>query len=99
MTSEDEAQFLQSGFCAINYSGEILATVGAIGEKTASLCTSYAYEPQQPGSTIKPVTTYGYALSTDYIHWGTIPPSRIRQPASCGPPTTPAAAACPTRGA
>lgn len=71
VASEDEAQFLQSGFCAINYSGEILATVGAIGEKTASLCTSYAYEPQQPGSTIKPVTTYGYALSTDYIHWGT----------------------------
>ena len=29
-------------------------------------------EPRQPGSTIKPLTTYGLALESDLIHWGAI---------------------------
>ncbi len=70
--TDEEAMNLQSGFTAIDYSGNILCTVGAIGEKQASLCTSYANtEPQQPGSAIKPVSTYGYALTNDLITWGT----------------------------
>jgi penicillin-binding protein 1A len=57
----------------MNYQGEILAVVGATGEKTESLCFNYAtMEQRQPGSTIKPLTTYGLALENDLIHWGSI---------------------------
>ena len=70
--SDEESMTLQSGFTAIDYRGRILCTVGAVGEKVGSLGTSYASnEPQQPGSAIKPVTAYGYALENDYITWAT----------------------------
>ncbi len=63
---------LQCGFTAIDYQGNILCTVGGIGGHPAPLCTSYACtEPQQPGSAIKPVTSYGYALEHDYISYAT----------------------------
>jgi len=69
----EESMSLQSGFVAIDYAGNILCTVGGVGEKKASLGTSYAStEPQQPGSAIKPITTYGYALQNDLITWGTV---------------------------
>ncbi len=74
--SDEEAQYLQAGFAAIDYTGAILATVGGIGEKTGSLSTSYAYEPQQPGSTIKPVTTYALGFYNDTIHWGAQLPNK-----------------------
>ena len=70
--TDEENLALQSGFTAIDYSGNVLCTVGGIGKKVGSLGTSYAStEPQQPGSAIKPVSTYGYALLHDYITWGT----------------------------
>lgn len=71
--SEDEVVYPQSAFIAMDYQGQILAIAGAIGEKTESLCWDYAtMEQRQPGSTIKPLTTYGLALETDLIHWGSI---------------------------
>lgn len=70
--TDEEALKLQAGFTAIDYSGNILAVVGMIGEKQGSLGTNFASgEPQQPGSAIKPVTTYGFALDNDLISWGT----------------------------
>lgn len=70
--SDEENLTLQAGFTAIDYRGRVLCTVGGIGEKQGSLGTSFASnEPQQPGSAIKPVTSYGYALEHDYITWGT----------------------------
>ncbi|MBR6762041.1 MAG: transglycosylase domain-containing protein [Oscillospiraceae bacterium] len=82
VSSFEESMSLQSGFTAIDYAGNILCTVGGIGEKKASLGISYANtEPQQPGSAIKPVSTYGYALSNDYLTWSTkvldYPPLKI----------------------
>lgn len=69
---ESEALYLQAGFTAIDYEGRVLCTCGGIGPKNGSLGTSFASnEPQQPGSAIKPVTSYGYALENDYISWGT----------------------------
>ncbi|MBQ5335092.1 MAG: penicillin-binding protein [Oscillospiraceae bacterium] len=63
---------LQCGFTAIDYDGRVLCTVGMIGKKQGSLGTSFAStEKQQPGSAIKPVTSYGYALYHDAISWGT----------------------------
>ncbi|WP_297961687.1 transglycosylase domain-containing protein [uncultured Ruminococcus sp.] len=60
-------------FVALNYDGEVLCAVGNIGEKTHSLVTNFAVkEPRQVGSTIKPVTTYGYGIESGEIHWGTM---------------------------
>ena len=71
--SSDEIVYPESAFVAMNYKGEIKAMVGATGEKTQSLCFNYAtMEQRQPGSTIKPLTTYGLALESDLIHWGSI---------------------------
>lgn len=70
---EYEPYYPESAFIAMNYKGEILSVVGAIGEKKESLCMNYAtMEQRQPGSTIKPITTYGLALENDVIHWGSI---------------------------
>ena len=72
VNGKDEVMPLQCGFTAIDYNGNVLCTVGMIGEKQGSLGTSFAStEPQQPGSAIKPVTSYGYALLHDCISWGT----------------------------
>ena len=69
--SDEENLPLQAGFTAIDYHGRVLCTCGGIGEKKGSLGTSFAStEPQQPGSAIKPVTSYGYALEHDFISWG-----------------------------
>ena len=69
---KEEVMPLQCGFTAIDYEGRILCTVGMIGKKKGSLGTSFAStEKQQPGSAIKPVTSYGYALYHDAISWGT----------------------------
>ena len=70
--TDEENLSLQAGFTAVDYQGRVLCTVGGIGPKVGSLGTSYASnEPQQPGSAIKPVTSYGYALEHDFISWGT----------------------------
>ncbi|MBR6419121.1 MAG: transglycosylase domain-containing protein [Oscillospiraceae bacterium] len=70
--TDEENLVLKSGFTAIDYNGNVLCTVGDIGQKKGALGTSFAStEPQQIGSTIKPVSTYGYALYHDYISWGT----------------------------
>ncbi len=69
--TNDETLYPESAFIAMDYEGNIKAIVGSIGEKTDSLCWNYAtMEPRQPGSTIKPLTTYGLALENDTIHWG-----------------------------
>ena len=70
---DGEPYYPESAFVAMDYQGQILAMVGAVGKKTESLCMNYAtMEQRQPGSTIKPVTTYGLALDSDLIHWGSI---------------------------
>lgn len=67
----EEILYPESSFIAMDYEGNIKAIVGSVGEKTESLCWNYAtMEPRQPGSTIKPLTTYGLALENDTIHWG-----------------------------
>ncbi|MBR3679876.1 MAG: penicillin-binding protein [Oscillospiraceae bacterium] len=70
--TDEENLALQCGFTAIDYSGNILCTVGRVGGHPSPLCVSFAStEPQQPGSAIKPVTTYGYALENDFISYAT----------------------------
>ncbi|MGN0614148.1 MAG: transglycosylase domain-containing protein [Porcipelethomonas sp.] len=70
---EYEQLFPQSAFIAMNYNGEILSVAGGVGEKTESLAFNRAtMAKRQPGSCIKPITTYGLALYCDHIHWGSI---------------------------
>ncbi len=61
---------IQSAFVVMNYSGEILGITGRIGQKNGSFCWNNAIDAhRQPGSTIKPITTYGYAVENDKITW------------------------------
>ena len=70
---EYEQLFPESAFVAMDYNGEIKSIVGGIGEKTESLAFNRAtMAKRQPGSCIKPITTYGLALYSDHIHWGSI---------------------------
>ena len=69
----DEKIYPQSSFMAMNYKGEIQCVVGGIGEKTESLAFNRAtMAKRQPGSCMKPVSTYGLALFSDHIHWGSM---------------------------
>lgn len=62
-----------AAFVAMDYMGNILAVVGDVGEKPIDNSWNYATrEPRQPGSCIKPITAYGYAIENDLIHWSTI---------------------------
>ena len=67
----DTVIYPQSAFIALNYDGSVRCVVGAVGEKTQSIIWNYAtMEPRQPGSTIKPITGYGYGIYTNEFHWG-----------------------------
>lgn len=70
---ETEYEQVQSAIVVMDYSGKIKGIVGRIGEKTESFCWNNATDAhRQPGSAIKPVTTYGYALENDFITWSTL---------------------------
>ena len=60
-------------FVALNYDGTVRAIVGQWGEKKHSLVTNYADHDKRPvGSTIKPISGYGYCIENDLVHWGSI---------------------------
>ena len=70
---ETEEVLPHVAFTAMRYDGSVMATVGQWGEKKHSLVTNYAVrDKRQIGSTIKPISTYGLALESDHIHWGSI---------------------------
>lgn len=65
----------QSAFIAMDYTGNILAVVGGIGEKAGSNVWNIAtMSPHQPGSSFKPLAGYGYSIENDLITWSTIMP-------------------------
>ncbi len=71
LNSENEN--VQSAFVVIDYHGQILGIVGGIGEKTSSLCWNNAtMTHRQPGSTIKPLSVYGYGIENDLITWSSV---------------------------
>ncbi|MDE5854350.1 MAG: transglycosylase domain-containing protein [Ruminococcus sp.] len=70
---EAEEQLPHVAFTALRYDGSVMATIGQWGPKTQSLVTNYAVrDKRQIGSTMKPISTYGLALDTDTIHWGSV---------------------------
>ncbi|MCR5729893.1 MAG: transglycosylase domain-containing protein [Ruminococcus sp.] len=72
-TVTDDESIPHVAFVALGYDGSVMATVGNWGEKKESLITNYAVTNKRAvGSTIKPISTYGYALEHDMIHWGSV---------------------------
>lgn len=64
---------LQTGYLAMDYSGRVLATVGARGKKTGNRNWSNATDAKrQPGSTIKPVAVYAPAIESGKYNYSTI---------------------------
>ena len=69
----NENEKVQSACVVMDYSGLIRGIIGRIGEKESSLTWNNAYiAHRQCGSTIKPLTSYGYALENDKITWSTM---------------------------
>ena len=67
LTSSD-GQPIRSGITIMDpYTGNIVAMVGDMGEKSGNLITNYATDKRQPGSSIKPVTVYAPALDAGAI--------------------------------
>ena len=61
-------QKLQSGITIIDpYTGDIVAMVGAVGEKDRNLGWNYATGRRQVGSSIKPLTVYAPALDAGVV--------------------------------
>ncbi len=64
---------LQAGYLAMDYSGRVLATVGARGAKTSNRVWSNATDAQrQPGSTIKPLAVYSQAVETGKYNYSSM---------------------------
>lgn len=63
----------QASFICMDYQGNIKAVVGGIGEKSGSNISNRATRAtRSPGSCIKPITSYGYAVEHDMIHWSSV---------------------------
>lgn len=63
----------QSAFIVMDYTGNVLAVAGGIGEKANSDIWNWAtMSPRQPGSSFKPLAGYGYSIENNLITWSTI---------------------------
>ena len=63
----------ESAFICMDYSGNIKAVVGRIGEKSGSNVWNIATRSaRQPGSCIKPITSYSYGIENDFLTWSTV---------------------------
>lgn len=64
---------VDAAFIAMDYKGNVVGVVGGYGEKKSTLSFNYATDgKRQPGSTIKPIASYGPALEYNMIHWSTM---------------------------
>lgn len=73
ITPKGDYEKIQAGMAVLDYQGHILGIAGQIGGKTGNLGWINEYSGRrQPGSTIKPITTYGYALENDHITWSSM---------------------------
>lgn len=66
-------EYPQSAFVITDLNGKILALVGERGEKTLNRAFNRATQAKrQPGSTIKPISSYALSIENDLINWSTI---------------------------
>lgn len=65
-----EGEKVQSAMTIMDYSGRVVAIVGAADEKKGPLCLNRAANSyRQPGSTIKPIATYAPAIELNLINY------------------------------
>ncbi len=63
----------QTSFFAVDYTGRVIATVGGRGEKTANRVLNRSTQSyRSPGSSIKPLTSYGPAVALDLVHYSSM---------------------------
>lgn len=66
----EESRMVQSAFVVMDYEGHIISVEGQLGTKEYNLGFNYAYEGKRHiGTSITPVTVYGYALENDLLSW------------------------------
>ncbi len=64
---------VQSAMTVMNYEGRVVGIIGKAGTKIGNRCLNRAADsPRQPGSSIKPLATYGPAIEMNYINWSTM---------------------------
>ncbi|MEE1219070.1 MAG: transglycosylase domain-containing protein [Ruminococcus sp.] len=64
---------LQIGSVMMDFDGRVLATVGSSTKKTQALVWDRAYQSSlQPGSSIKPVVAYPYAIENKQLYFSSI---------------------------
>lgn len=67
---KDDGTKPQSSMTIMDYSGRVVAIVGGAGEKTTNRGLNRATKSwRQPGSTIKPISTYAPAIELGYINY------------------------------
>ena len=68
---------IHAAMAVMDYSGRVVGIVGGAGEKTRNRCLNRAAQSwRQPGSAIKPLTSYGPAIENNDIHWATMTVNR-----------------------
>ena len=67
---EDDEEDPQTAFFAVDYTGKVIATIGGRGEKTANRVLNRSTQSMRsPGSSMKPLTSYGPAIALDLVHY------------------------------
>lgn len=70
---ESDEEDPQAGFFAVDYDGKVIATVGGRGKKTANRVLNRSTQSMRsPGSSIKPLTSYGPAVALDVVHYSSM---------------------------
>jgi penicillin-binding protein 1A len=63
---------VQSAMTVMDYKGRVVGIIGKAGPKVGNRCLNRAVDsPRQPGSSIKPLATYGPAIELNDINWST----------------------------
>ncbi len=66
-------EYPQSAFVILDTRGAIKGLVGGTGEKEGARVWNRATDTRrQPGSTIKPISSYALAFENDLVHWSTL---------------------------
>ncbi len=70
---ESDEEDPQTAFFAVDYTGKVVATIGGRGEKTANRVLNRSTQSvRSPGSSLKPLASYGPAIALDVVHYSSI---------------------------
>ncbi|MBQ8683367.1 MAG: transglycosylase domain-containing protein [Clostridia bacterium] len=70
---KDDEENPQAAFFAVDYTGRVVATIGGRGEKDANRVFNRSTQAlRSPGSSMKPITSYGPAIALDLAHYSSM---------------------------